>query len=206
VPLLTFLVEAVFISLSGVMAPGPMTAVAMGKGSDYPHTGALLAVGHGIIEFPLMVGILYGFGVLLSRDGVKAGIALVGGLFLLGMAIGMFRGIKRADARVATTLRSPVVAGIALSAGNPYFLVWWATVGATLVTRSIELGLLGFVLFALLHWMCDLVWLEALSFLSSKGQRVFGRAFQRGAFALCGGMLLFFGGKFLFDGIRSVLS
>ena len=205
-PLLTFLVEAVFISLSGVMAPGPMTAVAMGKGSDYPHTGALLAVGHGIIEFPLMVGILYGFGVLLSRDGVKAGIALVGGLFLLGMAIGMFRGIKRADARVATTLRSPVVAGIALSAGNPYFLVWWATVGATLVTRSIELGLLGFVLFALLHWMCDLVWLEALSFLSSKGQRVFGRAFQRGAFALCGGMLLFFGGKFLFDGIRSVLS
>jgi len=206
VPLLTFLVEAVFISLSGVMAPGPMTAVAMGKGSDYPHTGALLAVGHGIIEFPLMVSILYGFGVLLSRDGVKAGIALVGGLFLLGMAIGMFRGIKRADARVATTLRSPVVAGIALSAGNPYFLVWWATVGATLVTRSIELGLLGFVLFALLHWMCDLVWLEALSFLSSKGQRVFGRAFQRGAFALCGGMLLFFGGKFLFDGIRSVLS
>ena len=88
-PLLAFLLEAVFISLSGVLAPGPMTAMAVGKGSDSPHAGALLAVGHGIVEFPLMVAILYGFGVLLNRDGVRVGIALVGGLFLLVMAIAM---------------------------------------------------------------------------------------------------------------------
>ncbi len=205
-PLVTFLLEAVLISLSGVMAPGPMTAAAVGKGSGSPHAGAWLAVGHGIIEFPLMVAILYGFGVLLNRDGVKVGIALVGGLFLLVMAIGMFRGITRADAHAATTLRSPVVAGIALSAGNPYFLVWWATVGATLVTRSLGLGLLGFVLFALLHWACDFVWLQLLSTLSFKGGRFFGRVFQKGVFAVCGVLLLFFSGKFIFDGIRSVLS
>jgi len=206
VPLVAFLLEAVLISLSGVMAPGPMTAAAVGAGSESPHAGVLLAVGHGIVEFPLMVAILYGFGVLLNRDGVKAGIALAGGLFLLVMAIGMFRGIKRADAHAATTLRSPIVAGIALSVGNPYFLVWWATVGATLVTRSIGLGLLGFVLFALVHWTCDLIWLQFLSFLSSKGQRFFGRVFQRGVFAVCGVLLVFFGGKFIFDGIRGLVS
>ena len=205
-PLVAFLLEAVLISLSGVMAPGPMTALAVGKGSHSPHVGALLAVGHGIIEFPLMVGILYGFGVLLNRDGVKAGIALVGGLFLLVMAIGMFRDIKRADARAATTLRSPIVAGIALSVGNPYFLVWWATVGATLITRSIGLGLLGFVLFALFHWACDFVWLYILSTLSFKGGRFLGRGFQKGVFALCGVLLVFFSGKFIFDGIQGLVS
>ena len=204
-PLVAFLLEAVLISLSGVMAPGPMTAAAVGKGSGSPRAGAWLAIGHGIIEFPLMAGILYGLGGLLDRDGVKAGIALVGGLFLLAMGIGMLRGIKHAEARSVVTLRSPVVAGIALSVGNPYFFIWWATVGATLVTRSIGLGLLGFALFAVLHWACDLVWLQLLSFLSFKGGRFFGRAFQKGVFAVCGVLLLFFSGKFIFDGIRAVV-
>jgi threonine/homoserine/homoserine lactone efflux protein len=188
------------------MAPGPMTAAAVAMGSESPHTGALLAVGHGIVEFPLMVAILYGFGLLLNRDGVKVSIALVGGVFLLVMAIGMFRGIKRADAHAATTLRSPVIAGIALSVGNPYFLVWWATVGATLVTRSLGLGLSGFVLFALLHWTCDFVWLHILSTLSFKGGRFLGRGFQKGVFAVCGVLFLSFSGKFIFDGVRGILS
>ena len=43
---------------------------------------------------------------------------------------------------------SPFVAGMLMSAGNPYFLVWWATVGATLVFRAWEFGLWPFVLFA----------------------------------------------------------
>jgi len=183
-----------------------MSAMAVGRGNDSPRAGALLAVGHGIVEFPLMVAILYGFGVLLNRDGVKVGIALVGGLFLLVMAIGMFRGINRADARAVTTLRSPIVAGIALSVGNPYFLVWWATVGATLVNRSLGLGLSGFVLFAVVHWACDFVWLHILSTLSFRGGRFLGRGFQRGVFAVCGVLLVFFGGKFIFDGIHSMLS
>ncbi len=41
-----FLVEAVLISLSGVMAPGPMTAVAVSKGSENPYAGAWMAAGH----------------------------------------------------------------------------------------------------------------------------------------------------------------
>ena len=204
-PLVTFLLEAIAISLSGVMAPGPMTAAAVGKGSDSPRAGAWLAIGHGIVEFPLMVAILYGFGLWLKRDGVKAGIALVGGIFLLVMAVGMLRGIKNTEIRSATTLRSPVIAGIALSVGNPYFLIWWATVGATLVTRSFGLGLVGFALFAVLHWACDFGWLQLLSTLSFKGGRFFGRAFQKGVFAVCGVLLLFFAGKFLFDGISGIL-
>lgn len=51
--LLTFLFTAVIISLSGVMAPGPMTTVTISKGSKSPYAGALIAVGHGIVEFPL---------------------------------------------------------------------------------------------------------------------------------------------------------
>lgn len=62
-----FLLEASLISLSGVMAPGPLTTVTVGKGSRSPHAGGLVAIGHGIVEFPLMIFIFYGLGVLLTR-------------------------------------------------------------------------------------------------------------------------------------------
>ena len=87
--LLAFLVDTVLISLSGVMAPGPVTAVTVGKGSESPHAGALVAIGHGIVEFPLIALIFLGFGRLFNMLYVKTAIALVGGALLIYMGIGI---------------------------------------------------------------------------------------------------------------------
>lgn len=200
-----FLAQATLISLSGVMAPGPMTATVVGRGSKSPHAGALVAIGHGMVEFPVMVAVFYGVGQLFGLPYVKAGIALVGGLFLLTMGVGMFRGVKRAELGAGEQKRTPVIAGIALSVGNPYFLVWWATVGAALVLRSVEFGVWGFVLFGLLHWLCDFVWSYFLSALSFKGGQFFGRWFQQAIFVVCGGLLLFFGLRLMVDGVRAFI-
>ena len=151
-----FLVEATLISLSGTIAPGPITATVVGRGSKSPHAGALVAIGHGIVEIPLMVAVFYGIGQLFDLPYVKTGIALVGGLFLLVMGVGMLRSIKQGEIDSIEQGRTPVIAGIVLSVGNPYFLVWWATVGAALILRSVEFGVWAFVIFGLLHWLCDL--------------------------------------------------
>lgn len=204
-PLLLFLFEAVLISLSGVMAPGPITAVTVGKGSESPHAGAMVAIGHGVVEFPLMVLILYGFGYLLGQFYVKALAALVGGLFLFMMAVGMFRSLKEAEVSSSKYTRSPLIAGIILSLGNPYFLLWWATVGATLILRSVSFGVAGFLVFALFHWLCDFFWCYLLSALSFRGGQFCGRRFQQVLFAVCGVLLLFFSGKLILDAIRMLL-
>ena len=201
-PLPAFLLEAVLISLTGVMSPGPITAVTIGKGSDSPHAGAIVAAGHGIVEFPLMIAIYYGFGQLLNLFYVKAAIGLVGGLFLLYMGISMFRSIKTADFSSGKYTQSPITAGVLLSLGNPYFLVWWATIGFTLILRSVRFGITGFILFALVHWLCDFIWCYFLSTASYKGGRFLGKTFQRIVFSVCGVFLLFFSGKFIFEGIR----
>jgi len=57
-----FLLEAVLISLSGVMAPGPVTAVAVSKGTKSPHVGALIALGHSINPFILLLEEYAGWG------------------------------------------------------------------------------------------------------------------------------------------------
>ena len=200
--MLAFLLEAVLISLSGVMAPGPVTAVTVGKGSESPHAGAWVAIGHGIVEFPLMVAIFYGFGSLLDLFYVEAVIALVGGLFLLVTAVGMFRSVKQPEISSGQYARSPVAAGIALSLANPYFLIWWATVGAALILRSVDFGLLGFLVFALLHWSCDFLWSYFLSALTFKGGQFFGQRFQKVVFAVSGAFLFFFSGKFIVGALQ----
>jgi len=201
-----FLLEAVAISLSGVMAPGPVTSVVVGKGSESPHAGALVALGHGVVEFPLMIAVFYGIGRLLALPHTQAAIAVAGGLFLLWMGVDMLRSLRREVTLEGASGRPAFASGILLSVGNPYFLVWWATVGAALISRSARFGLGGFLAFALCHWACDFVWNYGLSALSFQGGQVLGARFQRGIFLLCGVALIFFGGRFVWDGATTFLA
>jgi threonine/homoserine/homoserine lactone efflux protein len=202
--LFTFLAGAAFISLSGVMMPGPITAVTIGSGTRSPHAGVLISVGHGIVEFPLMAVLFFGLGYLLTITYVKTAITGLGGLVLLVMAVDMLRNLKKSDMAVTSSTRTPLVSGIVLSLTNPYFLLWWATVGSALITAAYAFGLAGVIALALVHWLCDFVWYYFLSFLSYKGKHFFGQVFQKAAFAVCGIFLIFFSGKFLLDAIKTV--
>ncbi len=200
-----FLLQTVVISLSGVLSPGPITAVTIGQGSRSPYAGALVAIGHGVVEFPLMAAIYFGAGAILALDPVRAAVFSLGGLFLLFMGIGMLRNTGKTAFESTTGVRGPLAAGILLSLWNPYFLIWWATVGAALIVKAVGFGFIGFLVFALVHWTCDFLWYSFLSAVSFKGGHVFGAVFQRVVLAVCGTFLLFFGWKFLFDAARMLL-
>ena len=194
-----FLLQAVVISLSGVMAPGPVTTATIAAGTNSRHAGAMIAVGHGIVEFPLMFLILAGIGVLFESAAAKTIIGIVGGIVLVWMAIGMLRDIQKAtQASAALHLRGPLTTGFILSITNPYFLLWWATVGLALAKDARKLGLFAFVLFTIIHWLCDLFWLEALSWTSFKGSRLISEPHQRIVLAICAMAMLFFGAVFIY--------
>ncbi|MCD6304197.1 MAG: LysE family transporter, partial [Planctomycetes bacterium] len=158
-------------------------------------------------ELPLMLLIMAGMGGLFRRPGVRIGIGLVGGLFLLVMGGRMvaesFRP-PRASGRMPS--RGPVATGIVLTAGNPYFLLWWATVGLALTGRAMELGAAAFGLFAVVHWLCDLAWLEVLSWMSFRGARLLGKRAQRIVPAVCGAAMLAFGVSFGWRAVSSWLA
>jgi threonine/homoserine/homoserine lactone efflux protein len=198
-----FLLEAIFISLSGIMAPGPITALTLGEGSESPKVGSLIAIGHGIFEFPLMVLLFLGFGFIFNHPYVKTAVGILGGGFLLLMGIGLLKGMQRIDIHSVKNPHHPIVAGIILTAGNPYFLIWWATIGVSLILRSVKFGFIGFFIFAVLHWLCDFIWYTFLSNLSFKGGRFFGAKFQKIIFGICGASLLFFSAKFIYDAVKT---
>lgn len=196
-----FLVQAILISLSGVMAPGPLTVVVVGKGAHSPRAGAMIAVGHGVVEFPLMALIVVGLAPVLRNETVSAAIGLAGGVVLLWMGYGLVRSLRRAQDRVHERAASPLMAGVLMSAGNPYFIVWWATVGATLVFRAWEFGLWQLVVFAVVHWSLDLIWYFFLSAASFRGTRLLGTRFLQGVSLVAGLVLLFFGVRFVVDAL-----
>lgn len=200
-----FLLQAVLISLSGVMAPGPLTVVVVGKGARSARAGAAIAVGHGVIEFPLMALLVVGLAPFFAHPAFAAWVGLAGGLVLLWMGIDLVRTLRRPVASSTRPEASALMAGILMTAGNPYFLVWWATVGATLVLRAWSFGLWRFALFAVIHWSLDLVWYFFLSAASHRGARLLGDRFRMGVSLVSGALLLYFGVRFVVDAAGAFL-
>lgn len=195
----SFILTIVGISLSGVMAPGPITAATLAAGERNRHAGAWICVGHVLVEFPLIVLLAAGLGTFLESKGVRAGIGLVGGVLLLLMGVQLLASLRRAETGSAAPVqRHPLWIGIVLSGANPYFLLWWATVGLTLTSQAMRFGIVALILFALVHWLCDLGWLEVLSFAGFKGSAIGNRS-QTIISVICAVMLLGFGVKFVWD-------
>ena len=181
------------------MQPGPVTATVITMGARSRYAGFFLAIGHGIIEFPLMVVIILGLGRYFKLPKVQIVIGLAGGLFLILMAIQSLLSLKTKSSVEPKALSGrPILAGIVLSAGNPYFLIWWATVGLALATQATQWGIWAFGLFALAHWLVDLVWLQTLSWASFKGSALLGARGQRIVLTVCSAALLAFGLFFIY--------
>ena len=68
-----------------------------------------------------------------------------------------------------------------------------------MLTKALTFGGVTMVLFSIVHWLCDLGWLEVLSITGFKGSEIFGQRAQLVVSAVCGLVLLGFGGKFLYD-------
>ncbi|GAH49042.1 unnamed protein product [marine sediment metagenome] len=199
-----FLLSVAIISLTGVMLPGPMTAATIAKGYRNKNAGALIALGHGVIELPLIAAMYLGIGHFLELPAVVNGIYIVGGVALFYLGFRMFRTAGDAPEEVGGLPASSVVTGIVVTGTNPAFYVWWITLGAALITGAAHFGVIGVVLLAVVHWPCDLVWSEFLSMGTFKSRKWWTTKVQRIVFSVCALVLLGFGAWFVFSGLSNL--
>jgi threonine/homoserine/homoserine lactone efflux protein len=188
-----FLLSVVGISLSGVMAPGPMTATTITKGYHNPHAGFLVAVGHAVVELPIMALIYFGLAQFLTSPTIGLIIGVLGGMVLIYMGATVFIDMRKDLDQMSKTSSGPFVAGIAMSGGNPFFLLWWATVGLGLITTAREISLLAFVLLIIVHWSCDAVWQEIISVTVYRTKHLWTKTVRYVIFGICGVILIGFG-------------
>jgi len=188
-----FLLSVSVISLSGVMIPGPVFAVTIAKGRNDRNAGALIALGHGIIEVPLMVAIYLGFTKVFLSESLHDLIAFVGGLMLIYMGAEMLKLRKEVGAGTKDVSYGAFSAGAITTTANPYFFIWWATIGAALVLKASTFGTFGFIAFMIVHWASDLAFDLLLSTASFKSKELFSEKVHEAVFVGCGALLLVFG-------------
>jgi len=194
----TFFGVTVVISLTGVLTPGPVFAATVAKGYKDERAGLKIALGHGLVEFPLMALIVLSLGYVFTNDYVKLGIGLVAGVLLVFMGVGMIRSRKTvAEEGLEYVPKNSILAGALTTSANPYFLLWWATVGAALITSAQYYGAIVVVLFAVVHWSCDLAWYSFTGFAVFRSKKLWTPLVHEVVFGVCGALMIGFGVYFI---------
>ncbi|MGB9684193.1 MAG: LysE family transporter [Candidatus Bathyarchaeales archaeon] len=196
-----FLASVALVSLSGVMMPGPVFAVTVAKGYGNKKAGVLIAIGHGAIEFPLIFLLYLGLSELFRSIPVQRTISFLGGLILIYMGFQMFKTRKKASEEPRHSEHASFIAGFVATGANPYFFLWWATVGAALILNASIFGFVGLIAFAVVHWSCDLIWDTFVSVTVFKSRRFWTEKVFNIVFFFCFAVLAIFGLWFILSAL-----
>ena len=177
-----FSLQVILVSTSGVLSPGPLFFINVLYGSRYgSFVGLKIASGHAIVEFPLIIALSYGlysfsYTSHLSDVIIKF-IGLTGGIFLLFFSSLQIISILKEKSNNSQEIRdfkNPILVGIIFTILNPFFLVWWFTIGSKLISDAvINFGITeGISIIFLSHIWMDYFWLWFTSFMINKGKSI----------------------------------
>lgn len=212
--MLALFFSTLLISYSGAMMPGPLLTYTVERSlSRGWRTGLLAPLGHALLEILVVLLLSLGLGSFLNAPVPKIVMLFAGGLVLLWFGFGMVRGAFKGDIRMSEPGAAGTRAGdletvwksALISVMNPYFLLWWATVGLGLMLANSSMGVWGIVVFYLGHTAADFTWYFAVSLLCGKISRFITGKPYRVVIGALGGVLGFFAVKFVVDGMVLLL-
>jgi len=208
--LMTIFFSSFVIALSGAMMPGPLLTATISESSRRGiTTGPLLILGHGILELALVIAIMTGLAPFFQSRGLFAFIAFTGSIILIWMAVNMFRSLPTLSLAVnsgSSGGKRLVMDGILLSISNPYWTLWWATIGLGYISQSYQYGLSGIAVFFIGHILADLVWYTGISAGIERGRHLLNDRLYRAVIATCAALLVVFAGYFLYTGLVKMMT
>lgn len=193
--LFTFFLTVSLITISGALSPGPLTvAVVISSVKHGVRAGLETAIGHTLVELPLAYLIFIG---LLSFSNVNGRlIAFIGGVVLIIYGLLGLKGVKSKDVR--TKAYRGLYIGVLFTAFNPYFIIWWLTIGLALTSLAIEsFGSASFLLMYTSHVWLDYAWLIFLALIAHKGISMFKDKYYEYMTKAFSSVLILFGVLFI---------
>jgi len=208
--LIAIFTTSLFVGFSGALMPGPLlTVVISGSARKGFWEGPTLVLGHAVAEALIVAALAVGLSRLLKRNLVAGLIGLLGGAFLLWMGIDIVRSVwwgtvslEQAIGVEAGLQLGPIITGIVVSISNPYWVLWWATVGASYVALSLARGPLGLGAFYFGHILSDLSWYSLVALLIARGKALLSQPVYRMILLVCGLFLIALSIYFVYSGIK----
>ena len=203
---LNFAITVIILTASGALAPGPLFFVTITHGArSGTKTGITFSLAHTLIEFSLVMLLAFGLLSVINQPTVRLFFGVAGGIVLMVFGFMQIRSslhhTKESEPGQLST-RGLFVIGLALTGLNPYFIIWWLTVGANLIFLSLEFaGFLGVIFMYICHVWVDYVWLTLVAGLAKKSARILEFRWYRLLIGVFGAVLIYFGLAFLFGAL-----
>lgn len=207
--LFALFVTSLIVGFSGALMPGPVSMVTISQSARYGFwAGPLVTAGHAMAEIAAVAALAMGLGKVFKRSLVAGLIGLLGGGFLLWMGIDIARSgwvgiaLELEPREMGVGALGSVGAGVLASISNPYWVVWWTSVGASYVVLALRRGLPGLGAFFSGHILSDLSWNSLLAFLIASGRGFLSVSFYRGVLVVCGLILVALAIYFIYSGLN----
>lgn len=202
IEVILFAATSFAVGLSGAVVPGPMLTVTISDSMKKGFiAGPMVVSGHIIAEIILIILIFAGLGWLIGSPRASFIIGTLGGIMLILMGYSTARSsqpIPEVSEDTEVTRYGTVLKGFMTSVSNPYFFIWWATVGCAFMYKGLELaGAVGVLGFIVGHWASDLGWFSTVSFLTSRGSGVMNEKHYKTIMIICGAFLIVLGVYFI---------
>ena len=203
--IIEFAIIVIIISASGVMSPGPLFAANITYGlKQGTKAGIKIAIGHSLVELPLVI--LLGIGILSLEifPEFKTIISILGAITLFVFAFIQIKSTLKKNEKSETKLKQgPIITGVLLSALNPFFIIWWLTIGLKLISDAMAIwAFVGILIVFVLHIWMDFVWLGSTAFLISKSKKIISNTNYKIIMLALSAVLIYFGITFLTDVIN----
>ena len=196
--LFSMLLLGFVIGLTGALAPGPtLVATINASLTGTWTTGLKISLGHILAEAVIFVLIVMGLAAVAAP--YTSVIAGIGGIALISFGIMTIAGSRSATMTLSgvPVVANPYAAGLITSVANPYFWIWWLSIGSSMVIAGLEGGLVLAGIFMIGHWTADTGWFTVVSTSISRGKTILSDRAYQGGMALCGLCLLLFGAYYL---------
>lgn len=195
-------ISSFIIALSGALVPGPLFSITVAESAKRGAlAGPLIIIGHGLLELSLVTLIILGVTPFLAAHSTRLIITTAGGIVLIYMGYRLIKDARSARLLISAEGRQggihPVLSGIIGSVSNPYWIIWWVTIGLGYLVSSLKFGISGVFVFFAGHIMADLGWYSLISLAVAKGKKMIGDRGYRFLLYSCGIFLMFFGVWFL---------
>ncbi len=205
----TFIATVVVVTASGALAPGPLffTNIAHGTRSG-AKGGFAFSVGHTIFELSLVLFLAFTLQIVINEPLITVVVGAVGGAALLVFG---FLQIREALASKSLAVgetgikaRNALVLGTLFTGLNPYFIIWWLTVGITLIVNALVLAsFAGVLIMYVSHVWMDYAWLIGTAYLARRGTSLIGGRGYRVVMVIFGAILILFGLYFLVSALSA---
>ena len=197
------------MGLTGAMAPGPLLTITIGESAKRGGiVGPLVVLGHGILELALLALIVFGVANFLNNPMIFSVIAFLGGFVLVYMGYGIIRSLKNyrlSELNITTNQGiNPVITGIIVSLSNPYWFIWWITIGMGYVLFARDLGMAGVIAFFIGHILSDLAWYSFISYGIQFGGKYMNLNIIKSILFVCSLFLIVFGISFIIKGYNFI--